>query len=97
MATLDARLGEFNTDGTVKTWPTQDINGGTADHSPNRHKLSNQYFVILPVGFNDWQKVADLKAMYAPAPEVAVEIVPDVAVEAEPEESSGRRKRGGGE
>lgn len=66
MAEIDPRIGYLNEDGTVKSWPKVNINNGGYDLPTTRHKIGANKFIVLPVGFNQWERVDELKGRPTP-------------------------------
>lgn len=59
-------LGEYNEDGSIKEKPALDINGGAYEVIHSLARIGKQYFVVLPVNFNDHARLNELRLEFDP-------------------------------
>lgn len=59
---MDSKMiGTINDDNTVD-WPKTDVLGGNFSIPATRHALTPTTFVVLPTGFNQWERLEEMKA-----------------------------------
>lgn len=64
---MDNRIGHISSDGV--NWPAVDATGAAYDRPVSTMALGGGAFVCIPVGFDQWELIDEIKAgMRTPAP-----------------------------
>ena len=61
---MDTILSHTNDDGSI-TWPKTDVMGGGYTQPVTRCTVAPGVFVVLPVGFTQWERIGEIKAALA--------------------------------
>lgn len=62
---MDNRIGHISSDGT--NWPAVDVNGAVYDRPVCTMALGGGAFVCIPIGFNQWELIEEIRAGMRPA------------------------------
>jgi hypothetical protein len=73
---MSKQIGSYNEDGTIKEWPEHNLDGQPYERHASRVNIGGGKFVILPVNFNDWDRLAKLREQHKPVEQPVVEEAP---------------------